>query len=347
MKILAIKDIYKSFGTTQALNGISFNLAKGEIVALLGPSGCGKSTLLSIIAGLEKAESGEITWEGISIQGVPAHQRAFGLMFQDYALFPHKNVADNISFGLEMSKWAHGDINRRVSGVLDLIGLHGYGLRDVTTLSGGEQQRVALARSLAPGPKLLMLDEPLGSLDRVLRERLLLDLRGVLREMNQTVLYVTHDQEEAFAIANRVVVMDAGQAVQISEPQALYRQPNSPLVARFLGLTNLFPGVIQKGRNGWVLETVLGEQPYQGNKQGSVTVLLRPDGMRIGTDGPATLRGKIVDQTFRGEILRLDIVVQDHKLTFDFSSQVKFPAVGKFISLSYSPKDAIQVFEQK
>jgi ABC-type Fe3+/spermidine/putrescine transport system ATPase subunit len=346
MKILAIKDIYKSFGTTQALNGISFNLAKGEIVALLGPSGCGKSTLLSIIAGLEKAESGEITWEGISIQGVPAHLRGFGLMFQDYALFPHKNVAENIGFGLEMSKRTNGEIKRRVSGVLDLIGLHGYGLRDVTTLSGGEQQRVALARSLVPDPKLLMLDEPLGSLDRVLRERLLVDLRAMLREMNQTVLYVTHDQEEAFAIANRVVVMDAGQAVQISEPQTLYHQPETPLVARFLGLTNLFPGVIQKDRHGWVLETVLGEQPYQGNKRGSVTVLLRPDAMRIGVDGPATLRGLIVDQTFRGETLSLDVVIQDLKFSFDFSSQIKFPAVGEFISLSYYPKDAIQVFER-
>ena len=347
MKILAIKEIFKSFGTTQALNGISFELAKGEIVALLGPSGCGKSTLLSIIAGLEKAESGEITWKGISIQGLPAHQRGFGLMFQDYALFPHKNVADNISFGLEMSKWARGEIKQRVSGVLDLIGLHGYELRDVSTLSGGEQQRVALARSLAPYPKLLMLDEPLGSLDRVLRERLLLDLRALLREMNQTVLYVTHDQEEAFAIADCVVVMDAGQAVQISEPQTLYRQPETPLVARFLGLTNLLPGFIQKGRHGWVLETVLGEQPYQGNKQGSVTVLLRPDGMRIDESGPATLRGQIVDHTFRGEFLSLDVDIQDIKLTFDFSSQVKIPAIGEFISLSYYPENSIQVFERE
>jgi ABC-type Fe3+/spermidine/putrescine transport system ATPase subunit len=346
MQILAIANLYKSFGATQALQGITFDLAEGEVVALLGPSGCGKSTLLSIIAGIEDADAGELTWEGKSIQDVPAHHRGFGLMFQDYALFPHKNVAENIGFGLKMAKWTRGDIQQRVSDILDLVGLHDYGLRDVTTLSGGEQQRVAFARSLAPHPKLLMLDEPLGSLDRVLRGRLLTELRTMLRKMNQTALYVTHDQEEAFALADRVVVMDAGRAVQIGEPQKLFRQPASPQIARFLGMTNLFPGIVRKDQNGWVLNTALGQLPYGGKKRGSVTVLLRPDTMRTDAEGSATLVGQVVDHTFRGAILQSVIMIQDLKLSFDFASQVKIPAVGETITLSYYPEEAIQVFSR-
>ncbi|MEN8171720.1 MAG: ABC transporter ATP-binding protein, partial [Chloroflexota bacterium] len=225
MHKLAIKNIYKTFGSTQALDGISFDLNEGEIMALLGPSGCGKSTLLSIVAGLEKADSGTLHWDGKHLQDTPPHQRGFGLMFQDYALFPHKNVAQNIGFGLLMAKWAPDAIAKRVAEMLELVGLPGYGARDVAALSGGEQQRVALARSLAPRPKLLMLDEPLGSLDRALRESLLTELRDILNEIEQTVLYVTHDQEEAFALADRVVIMNHGQAVQIGAPGELYQRP--------------------------------------------------------------------------------------------------------------------------
>ncbi|MBG7610113.1 MAG: ABC transporter ATP-binding protein [Anaerolineae bacterium] len=344
MMILEVNNIFKSFGAKQALNGVSFHMGKGEIVALLGPSGCGKSTLLSIIAGFEKSDVGEIRWGGKSIEQVPTHQRGFGLMFQDFALFPHKNVAENISFGLQMLKWTRPDIERRVTNVLDLVGLCDYRDRDVTTLSGGEQQRVALARSLAPGPKFLMLDEPLGSLDRILRENLLTDIRKTLRKLKQTVLYVTHDQEEAFAIANRVVVMDAGQVLQINEPEILYRHPESPRVAHFLGLTNLLPGVIQIDQLGWKLKTILGEHPYQGEKRGPVTVLLRSDSVYPGSEGPATIRGQVIDQTFRGGFLRLDIVIQDIELTFDFSSHFSIPAIGEDILLSYDPDEAVQIF---
>ncbi len=347
MPLLAVENVFKSFGDRAALQGISFTVEAGQVVAVLGPSGCGKSTLLNIIAGLEKADAGEIHWQGRSLAGVPAHRRGFGLMFQDYALFPHLSVEKNIAFGLSMLSLEAEKVRIRVAELIDLVGLQGFEKREVDSLSGGEQQRVALARSLAPRPRLLMLDEPLGALDRALRERLLEELRLILRGLDQTSLYVTHDQQEAFAISDRVVVMRAGRAEQIDPPAQIYRRPASPFVARFLGFENLLSGRIERRGDGWVLATDLGELPVPaappaGTGQSGI-LLIRPDAARVGfqQDGEpaAILQGVVQEQTFRGSVQRVWVRVHQTVLKFDFPTELNLPAPGEPIQLSLPAAD--------
>lgn len=350
---LRLIDIGKAFGRTQALEGVSFGVAESEIVAVLGPSGCGKSTLLAVIAGLETPDSGDVLWGGESLRQVPPHRRGFGLMFQDYALFPHMNVHDNTSFGLEMSGMAPSDVPTRVEEVLALVGLPGFGERSVDTLSGGEQQRVALARTLAPRPRLLMLDEPLGSLDRALRERLLLDLQRILHTQSpqphgadphrpQTTVYVTHDQEEAFAIADRVVILNAGRVVQVGTPEAIYRRPTSVFVSQFIGLTNLVPGTARTEAGLAMIETPIGFLRLPEPVEGPVTLLIRPDMARLGGEGVIVLEGRTIERTFRGGMTRLTVDTGQVRLSFDFPSTMDLPDVGQPALLSL-PREAFQV----
>ncbi len=350
MTFLEIKNIHKSYNNTHALRGVSFNISEGEIVAILGPSGCGKSTLLSVIAGLEMADKGDICWNGKSITHIPTHQRGFGLMFQDYMLFPHKNVHSNIAFGLEMLKWDRDKINERVEEILKFIGLSGYGSRDINTLSGGEQQRIALARSLAPNPRLLMLDEPFSSLDRTLRERLLYELKNILNTMKQTALYVTHDQEEAFALANLVVLMNLGEVIQVGTPEEIYKNPASVFVTQFLGFKNLFIGTIYRD----TIQTPIGDfrlpDPHKisesNNLDGKLlTVLFRPDAFRLEEFGTHTINGIIKERTFRGSLSRLVLSVDGHELTFEFNTAFQLPNVGEKVTLHFNPQEAIQLYE--
>ncbi|MEW6568042.1 MAG: ABC transporter ATP-binding protein [Chloroflexota bacterium] len=345
MNGLSVVDIHKSFGATRALDGVSFDVAVGETVAVVGPSGCGKSTLLAIVAGLEAPDAGEVRWDGQPLTGIPAHHRGFGLMFQDFALFPHLDVFMNVAFGLEMAALPASEVRLRVKGVLERVGLPGFEQRAVDTLSGGEQQRVALARTLAPRPRLLMLDEPLGSLDRTLRERLLQDLRPILRDTAgaapQTTLYVTHDQEEAFALADRVVVMNAGRVAQTGRPETIYRQPASRFVAEFLGLTNLLHGTVRETADGRVAETPIGFLPLAEAKPGPVTVLLRPEAGRLHGEG-THVQGRVVERLFRGGTCRLTLEVAGVHLSFDFSSTEDLPQPGDPLRLVLPP-EAIQV----
>lgn len=341
---LRVKQIAKSFGSQKVLEGITFDVAEGEIIALLGPSGCGKSTLLFLIAGLEKPDRGVISWQEQDLSGISAHRRDFGLMFQDYALFPHMNVYENIAFGLRMDGKEKQFIRDRVSEVLDLVGMRDYEQREISTLSGGEAQRVALARALAPQPGLLMLDEPLGSIDRSLKERLLTELSHILRRLNQTAIYVTHDQEEAFSIADRVVLLNAGHVEQIGESKDIYLRPSSRFVAEFIGLTNFLPGFVRTRSGNAFLTTPFGDFPINTQLQGEVTILIHPNGVTKGSKENHQLAGKIVNKTFRGNICRLTVDLAGELLSFDFLSNQSLHEIGEMIYLNFDPNQSLQIF---
>ena len=351
MEGLEILAIHKQFGDNHVLQGISFQQNKGEILALLGPSGSGKTTLLEVIAGLIEPDQGDCTWDGTSLLGVPSHLRGFGLMFQEYVLFPHKDVGENIAFGLKMAGKSRDLTLARVRKVLELVGLPEFEERDISTLSGGEQQRVALARSMAPEPRLIMLDEPLGALDRTIRERLIGELRDILKGAAQTALYVTHDQEEAFTIADRVVILGEGKTAQIGTPQQIYYHPNSPYVAHFLGMTNLLNGTAKPAGDGSSLKTDLGTWSIKQGYSGQGQVLLRPDRMILGDSeesGFYELSGRLHSKTFSGHTHQIQVQIGDYLLKFVLSdSGGDLPQPGENITLSFSPEEALHFFPEE
>lgn len=284
------------FGARAALDAVDLEVAEHEIVCVLGPSGSGKSTLLRIVAGLQRTDGGRVLLDGADQEGVPVHRRGLGLMFQDHQLFPHRDVGANVAFGLRMHGVKRAEQDRRVAELLDLVGLPGAERRAVAALSGGEQQRVALARALAPRPKLLMLDEPLGQLDRSLRERLVVELRTLFARLGTTVLAVTHDQGEAFALADRVVVMRDGHIAQVGTPLEVWQRPASAFVARFLGFDNVVDATV----TGEAAATDWGKVPVPaGSPQGACDLLVRPAGVLIG-DPQDGLRCTVGARTFRG-----------------------------------------------
>jgi ABC-type Fe3+/spermidine/putrescine transport system ATPase subunit len=331
--MLELRHIFKTYEGKPLLNDISFKLDSGETICLLGASGSGKSTLLRIIAGLEDLNSGSILFNGIDLASTPPHLRDFGLVFQDYALFPHLNVNDNVAFGLKMRRLGQSEIAERVASSLELVNLKSFGQRRVIDLSGGEQQRVALARALAIRPRLLMFDEPLGALDRSLREDLLNELRSILHRTQIPAIYVTHDQEEAFTIADRVLILHDGAIIREGTPADVWANPQSAFVAGFLGLGNILDGEVvgemmkdEKGRMKVKTDYGLFEVECDGkNSKGEkVKFLARPLPVK---DEANIISGVVADVIFQ----------QDrYKVTLDNNLYVyldESPKIGQKISV--------------
>ena len=343
---LDLVDIHKSYsGGSPVLTGVSLGLDEGEILALLGPSGSGKSTLLRVVAGLEKPDRGLVRFDGRDLAPVPPHRRRFGLMFQEFALFPHRRVAENVAFGLEMLKLPPDAVARRIAAMLDLVGLGDLARRRVGELSGGERQRVALARSLAPEPLVLMLDEPLGALDRAWRERLLPEIRRILKTLAQTAVFVTHDQAEALAVADRVAVLIDGRLEQVDPPEVLYRRPRSEAVARFLGFENLLPGRLETAER---VRTPVGVWPVEAGAApagAAVTALIRPESAEPvpirGATADSEIDGRVLDVLFAGRFHRLTVMTRSgRRLVFELV-MASAPAVGTEIRLRVHPTGVV------
>jgi spermidine/putrescine transport system ATP-binding protein len=297
---LHVAGVCKSFGDTRVLDDIHASIARGEFVTLLGPSGCGKTTLLRILAGLETADAGSITLDGVDLLPLPANQRPINMVFQNYALFPHLDVFDNVAFGLRIRRMNNGDVAARVRSALEMLQLTPLAQRRTHQLSGGQKQRVALARALVNEPALLLLDEPLSALDAKLRAEVRVELRQLQRRLGRTFVLVTHDQDEAMTVSDRILVMNRGKIEQAGSPSEVYDRPASRFVAEFLGAANLIEG--RRTQNG--VETALGE--FTLNQRPSWergTLAIRPERIRLSTDAHAAnrlrLRGK--DIIYRGD----------------------------------------------
>ena len=308
-KFLSVKRINKYFGKFQALNDVNFDVQEGEFVCILGPSGCGKTTLLRVIAGLESQSEGEINQNNIDISLLPPDQRDFGIVFQSYALFPNLSVKENISFGLKTRKQNKNEIDRRVDELLTLVGLSDHINKYSSQLSGGEQQRVALARALAPSPGLLLLDEPLSALDAKVRQHLRLEIKNLQRKLGVTTIMVTHDQEEALTMADRIILMNKGVIEQEGSPQDIYSHPTTAFSANFIGTTNLFKANKISSNsieiNGSILEC------NDNINDDVLTVTIRPEDIKISESesNANILNGTIKELEFLGSNIRGHIEV--------------------------------------
>jgi iron(III) transport system ATP-binding protein len=303
--MLRLEKITRRFGDTTAVDDVSLEVAAGEFLTLLGPSGCGKTTTLRMVAGFEHPTSGQVWVNGRDVTALPPQRRDVGMVFQNYALFPHMDVGENVAFGLR----ARGgrDVDARVQRALERVELAGYERRKVQELSGGQQQRVALARALAPEPPLLLLDEPLSNLDAALRERTRTEIRALLKELGMTAVFVTHDQEEAFALSDRIAVLERGRLQQLGTPEELYARPANPFVASFLGRANFFPAVVEAEEGGTLVCRLQTGQRWRaaradGARQGSaVRLMVRPEAMRLaGAADPDAVEARVLDRRFAG-----------------------------------------------
>lgn len=347
--IVELNEVDKSFATVQAVVKLSFSMLRGEMLAVLGPSGSGKTTVLRMLAGLEQPSSGQIWIDGRSMDDVPAHRRNLGLVPQNYALFPHMSVFENVAFGLRMRRMGSADIRERVERALSLVRLSGFGERLPRQLSGGQQQRVALARSIAIEPVVLLLDEPLGALDRKLREEMQVELKQLLSALQITTLFVTHDQEEALSLSDRVAVMNQGRLHQIDAPLVLYDRPMTRFVAAFLGASNFIKGkLISRTATEARIETAFGllvAAAASSELDGQVVeASIRPEKITMTVDEPVhpnRIRGSLESRVFLGETIRYHVQMPSGLRVIVCAQNLAAPDVapGEDVWLSWHPAD--------
>lgn len=322
-KLIQFKNVVKSFDHNVVLKGINLDIYENEFVTLLGPSGCGKTTLLRILGGFLEPNSGEVIFDGENILGVPAYRRNLNTVFQKYALFPHLNVYENIAFGLKIKKMSKDIIEQKVLRMLSLVGLEGYGNRDVTLLSGGQQQRVAIARALVNEPEVLLLDEPLGALDLKLRKEMQKELKRIQQEVGITFIFVTHDQEEALTMSDKIVVMRDGDILQVGSPTEIYNEPDNEYIAKFIGESNIIDGVMKKD-NLVSFDDADYNCVDKGFKQNeNVDIVIRPEDIEIVRRNNGLLNGEVKSVLFKG--VHYEVIVETVSGT---SKTVKMHVLG-------------------
>ncbi len=356
---LRLEDVSKHFGAVTALERSNLTVAPGVLLSLLGPSGCGKTTTLRIIAGFEAPDTGRVVIDGRDVSPLPPNKRGLGMVFQNYSLFPHMKVGENIAFGLRMARVAAGEIRRRVGEMLDLVHLPGHEERFPHQLSGGQQQRVALARSLVTNPSVLLLDEPLGALDKNLRENMQFELRRIQRALGITTILVTHDQEEALTLSDRVVVMNEGRILQAGTPSEVYESPRTRFVSEFLGTSNLFEGRLaaHEGAGPRAFTARFGERAVAlrvaagGDvAEGPATVAVRPEKITPSEDRPErgnVLEGEVLGHVFRGSYHAYEVTFAGREAPVFVYSQARSRSrdrvfqPGQRVYVSWSEEDSI------
>lgn len=340
--IIELKDIFVSFGDEKVLDGLNLDIRDKEFITLLGPSGCGKTTTLRIIAGFLDADSGEVVFENTNINGVPSYKRQVNTIFQRYALFPHLNVYENVAFGLRVKKLKESEIKEIVTEMLHLVNLDGFEKRNISTLSGGQQQRVAIARAIANKPKVLLLDEPLAALDLKLRKDMQKELRRIQRQLGITFVFVTHDQEEALTMSDRVVVMNKGKIQQIGTPQDIYNEPENAFVADFIGESNILDGIM---RDDFVAEFsghVFDCLDKGFDKNENVDVVVRPEDVDIVPVNKGMLKGVVTSVDFLGVHYEIIVDIGGFKWMIQTTDEC---FVGDNVGLFIEP-DAIHIMKK-
>ncbi len=340
--IIELKDIFVSFGEEKVLDGLNLAIKDKEFITLLGPSGCGKTTTLRIIAGFLDADSGEVVFEDKKINGVPSYKRQVNTIFQRYALFPHLNVYENVAFGLRVKKLKENEIKDIVTEMLHLVNLDGFEKRSISTLSGGQQQRVAIARAIANKPKVLLLDEPLAALDLKLRKDMQKELRRIQRQLGITFVFVTHDQEEALTMSDRVVVMNKGKIQQIGTPQDIYNEPENAFVADFIGESNILDGIMRKDFvaefSGHVFDCL--DKGFDANE--NVDVVVRPEDVDIVPADKGMLKGTVTSVDFLGVHYEIIVDIGGFKWMIQTTDEC---FVGDNVGLYIEP-DAIHIMKK-